>query len=317
MNLVNDILIAEKRIKNHINHTAFDYSMKLSQITGAQVYLKCEHQQRTGSFKFRGAMNKILSLNSEQLSKGVIAASTGNHGQGVALAGKICNSPVTVYVPQTASKLKVDAIKSWGAQILTVDGDCLAAEIIARDKANKTGMTFISPYNDQEVMAGQGTIGIEIAQQCQDLDVLFCVVGGGGLIGGIASYLKHVNPKIKIIACCPQNAPAMYECVKAGKIIDVPELPTISDATAGGVEPGSITFEYCRDLIDDYVLVSEDEIANAMKTLAQTDSWMVEGAAATTVAGLLKVGEQYKNKKVVVVLSGRNIALDKFLDIVK
>ena len=314
MDLINDILIAERRISGFTNYTALDHSPILSRLNNAEVYLKCEHQQRTGSFKFRGALNKLLSLDG---AAEVVTASTGNHGQGVALAGKITNCHVTVYAPQDVSKVKLEGMQALGAAVNLVEGNCLDAELMARAAAEKNGKVFVSPYNDREVMAGQGTIGFEIVQQCPDVDVLFCAVGGGGLIAGVASYLKHINPKVKIVGCWPENSPAMYECIKAGKIIEVPELPTLSDATAGGVEEGSITFKYCQELIDDFVLMSENEIAVAMKTLAQTDRWMVEGAAATMVAGMLKMAPQFQGKKMVALLSGRNIALDKFVEIVR
>ncbi len=166
------------------------------------------------------------------------------------------------------------------------------------------------------MIAGQGTIGLEILKQAPNLDALFISVGGGGLLSGIASYIKTASPHTKIIACWPQNAPALYTCLQQGCITEVSELPTISDGTAGGVELGSITFDLCQQLIDDCILVSEDEIIYAMKLIAEHEQWIIEGSAGVAVAGLLKMASHYKGQKVGVVLCGRNIQLDKFAQVI-
>ncbi len=317
MNLLHDIEVAEVRIRPFIYETPLEESFILSEQTGAHVFLKCEHLQRTGSFKFRGALNKILSISESERAKGVIAASTGNHGLGVALAAKIVGIPATIYVPHDASSMKLKSIQSLGAQVEVCNGDCLAAEIQARKVAENEGRVFISPYNDQTVIAGQGTIGLELFRQNKNLDAVFVSVGGGGLISGIASYLKQKSPNIQIIGCYPENAPIMVECIKAGKIISVAEQPTLSDATAGNLEPGSITFPLCRDLIDHHVLVSEDEIKQAMRLLAETERMIVEGAAGVALAAFLKMASSLKGKNVAIVLCGRNINFSKFIEVVK
>ena len=317
MILLQDIEAAEARIRPYIYETPLEESLVLSEQTGAHVFLKCEHLQRTGSFKFRGALNKILSLSEAERTKGVIAASTGNHGQGVALAAKIVDIPTTIYVPHDASPMKLKSIRSLGAQVQICDGDCLAAETRARDVAENKERVFISPYNDQTVIAGQGTIGLELFRQNKSLDAVFVSVGGGGLISGIASYLKQKSLTTQIIGCYPENAPIMVECIKAGKIIPIAEQSTLSDATAGNLEPGSITFPLCRDFIDQHVLVSEDEIKQAMRLLAETERMIVEGAAGVALAAFLKMASSLKGKNVAVVLCGRNINFSKFIEVVK
>lgn len=317
MNLLQDIEAAEARIRPHIYETPFEESFTLSEQTGANVFLKCEHLQRTGSFKFRGALNKILSLSESEHAKGVIAASTGNHGLGVALAAKIVGIPATIYVPHDASPMKLKSIQALRTDIRICDGDCLVAETEARKVAENEGRVFISPYNDQTVIAGQGTIGLELFQQNKNIDAVFVSVGGGGLISGIASYLKQQSPTTQIIGCYPENAPIMVECIKAGKIIPVPEQPTLSDATAGNLEPGSITLPLCRDLIDHHVLVSEDEIKAAIKLLAETERMIVEGSAGVALAAFLKMADSWKGKNVAIVLCGRNINFSKFIEVVK
>ena len=184
---------------------------------------------------------------------------------------------------------------------------CEETEMHVRRNAEKTGDIYVSPYNDIDVMAGQGSIGVELLRQLPSLDAVFISVGGGGLIGGIAAYLKAVNPKIEVVGCLPANAPVMSECVKAGRIIEVPEQPTISDGTAGGLEPGSITFEYCRDLVDRYILVSEEEIMNAMRLVLKHHHLIIEGAAGVAVSSLIKEQADYRGKNVAVLICGGNV----------
>jgi threonine dehydratase len=290
-----------------------EYSVLLSEELGCDVYFKCEHNQRTGSFKFRGASNKIRLLDDEVASKGVITASTGNHGQGLALAGRARQVPVTVYAPATASAAKLRKIELYGASIELVQGDALAAELAAAEAARVRGMTFVSPYNDLDIIAGQGTVGMEIAEQLPGADAVFIAVGGGGLMSGTASALRQLQPQTEIVACWPQVAHSMHACLQAGEIVDVAEEETLSDGTAGGVEPGSVTFELCRQLIDRQVLVGEDEIADAMRALAHKEQWIVEGAAGVALAAMQQCRADYRGKTVVVVLCGRNITMEKYL----
>jgi len=315
MILPNDILEAEVRIRHSIRQTPLDHSLQLSELTGCDVWLKLEHLQHTGSFKLRGATNRILSLFYEELERGIVTASNGNHGIAVCYAAKQVGLTPQVFVRNGISEAKLGLIELLGGQPVFYGNDPLEAELKARETANQTGQVFISPYNDAQVIAGQGTIGVELHRQLNDIDAVFVTVGGGGLISGIATYLKAVSPRTCIIGCWPENSPVMHECLNAGKIFDCLEEPTISDSTAGGLEPDSITFNLCAKLIDDHVLVTEDEIKQAMRLLIERERWIVEGAAGVALAALLKERERFAGRRVVVLLCGRNIAAEKLREI--
>ncbi len=286
----------------------------------ADVVLKCEHLQHTGSFKLRGALNRLLTLNERAQTRGIITASTGNHALGIAFAAGVAGVRATIYVPNVISPLKLKALSAVladGAVALEfVEGDGLDAELAAKTAAAASGMKFVSPYNDAMIIAGQGTVGAELAEQCSALDAVFVSVGGGGLISGVAASVKAKFPQARVYGCWARNAPAMHDCLEAGEIRQVPESPTISDGTAGGIEPGSITFELCQSLIDQHVLVSEAEIFSAMRALAENERWIVEGSAGVALAGCLQIlqrSREFDGKTVAVILCGRNVELDKFL----
>lgn len=302
-------LTAEQRIRPFIKTTPLDYSIPLSTLTGSEVYLKCECLQHTGSFKVRGAMNKLLSLSSAQKQQGVVAASTGNHGASVAYALQKLKISGDIFVPENASSTKIANILNYDVPIHYHATDCMQTEMYARDYADKHKMIYVSPYNDVDIICGQGTLAHELTQQLDAIDIILVPVGGGGLISGIASYIKSASPKTAVIGCLPENSPVMAASIKAGKIIDMPTLPTISDATAGGIEPNSLTFDLCQKYVDDYILVSEDEIKKAIITVLQTHHLLVEAAAGVAVAALMKTASQWQNKNVVVILSGANISL--------
>jgi len=304
--LVQKIDKAEKNIRSFIRETPLEYSYALSTESGCEVYLKMENLQVTGSFKARGSMNKILALRNDP--RKIITASTGNHGLGVANALKATHKEGTIFLPTKASIAKVEAIKQRGIPVEFHGESGEITEVYARKFAKETNQIYVSPYNDEEVIAGQGSIGVELFRQQPELDAVFVSIGGGGLIAGIAIYLKSVNPKIKIIGCLPANAPVMYECVKAGKVIDVPEQPTLSDGTAGGIDHDSITFEICRDLIDDYILTSEEEILSAMRLVLKQHHQVIEGSAGVSVAAILQQKEKFKGKKVAAVICGGNVS---------
>ena len=309
------VLEAEFRIRDHIRETPLDYSFTLSSLADCNVYLKLEQLQHTGSFKIRGAMNKILTMTPDQLQQGVIAASTGNHGIGVCYAARAAGTEATIYLPREVAESKIAIMKHLGAHPIATFNGCLEAEVKARDDAGRRGKIFISPYNDLEVIAGQGTIGVEVARQIDRIDAAFIAVGGGGLIAGVARYLKSINPEIRIVGCWPEKSPVMYECIRAGRIVEVPEEPTISESTAGGLEEGSITFPLCQQLISEHVLVSESEIRTAMRITIEKDGWMIEGSAGVAVAAFLKVHKQYAGQNVVIILCGRNLPPDRLKEI--
>ena len=297
---------AYERIRSLVVETPLCDVSELFPGNSGRLLFKMENLQHTGSFKLRGATNKIVSLTPEQASKGVIAASNGNHGLAVAVAASRARISAEVYVSAHVSPVKAKRIEERGATIRQVGTDPLEAELAARAAAVQAGKVFISPYNDLEVVAGQGTIAIELEQQQPAIDAIFVAVGGGGLIGGIGAYQKMVSPRTEIVACWPQNSRVLYESLKAGRIIDFPEQPTLSESTAGGLEPGSITLDICRQVIDRSVLVTEDEIAAAMRRVYDDRGWTIEGAAGVALAAFLKEAARYQGKTVVVVICGGN-----------
>lgn len=305
-----EILRAEQRIRPYIRETPLDPSLVLSELGGAQVFIKLENLQHTGSFKLRGAFNKLLALSPKQRSAGVITASSGNHGAATAYALRTLGANGTVFVPTTVSPLKATLIQRYGAQIHQVGHDSSISEIEARRAAEARELVYISPYNDPQIIGGQGTIGVELTRQLAQIDAVFVALGGGGLISGIATYLKAVHPNVQIIACSPRNSAVMQHSVAVGQIIEEESLPTLSDGTAGGVEPGAITFALVRDLVDHYVDVSEAEISAALRLFLETHHLLIEGAAGVAIAAYLQVKEQFAGKNVVIVLCGANIGLE-------
>ena len=308
---------AAKSISPYIRRTYFTYSPAFSNLLSTDVRFKMENLQVTGSFKARGAVNKLLSLTKETRQKGVVSASTGNHGAAVAYAAQELNVECSIFVPKDASAAKLQNIKNYGAKIEVYGEDCVDSEIKAREIANQNDQVYVSPYNDSFVVAGQGTIGYEINNQCDGLDVIIVSVGGGGLIGGTASYLKSVRPSLHVIGCSPENSAVMIHSMKKGEILDLESLPTLSDGTAGGVEKHSITFSICKDIIDQTFLLSEQEIQNGMLKFIENERMLLEGAAGTAVATLIKMKDELKGKKVGVVICGGNISLDVLNKILK
>lgn len=294
--------------------TPLTLSSRLSALSGCEVYLKCEHLQHTGSFKYRGASNKLRLLDPAQRQRGVITASSGNHGQGLALAGQALGVPVSVYTTTQASSYKLEAMRALGAEVISLDLDPLGAELEAGRQAQLQGKPYVSPYNDYQIIAGQGTVGMELFEQQPELDAVFVAVGGGGLISGIAAALHGLSAKTRIVGCWPANSPALHASLAAGRIIEVDEEETISDGTAGGVEPDSVTLGLCQRLLSQSVLVSEAQIKAAMREVAASERWIIEGAAGVAMAGMLALAEEYHGKKVAVVLCGRNIVLEKYLE---
>jgi threonine dehydratase len=310
MDIAQEVTAADKRIRPHIRETILDYSPYYSRLTGADIYFKLENLQHTGSFKVRGAMNKVLSLTQAERERGLVTASTGNHGAATAFSLAKIGGRGIVFVPDNSSVAKVQAIERLGAEVRFFGDDTAITEAHARQFSRDKGLTYIPPYNDIQVIGGQGTIAVELAKQLDRIDAVFVALGGGGLISGIAGYLKSNDPDVEIIGCSPQNSQVMIQSIRAGKIMDLPSLPTISDGTAGGVEAGSITFDLCRELVDDYAVVTEDEIKQSLRQYLQIHHMLIEGAAAVAVAACVKLGNRLAGKNVVVVLCGANISLE-------
>ena len=297
---------ASKRISPFIRRTPVEPATDL----GPQVWFKCENLQLTGSFKVRGGTHALLCLNDEQKRHGVVTASSGNHGLGIARAAHRLSIPATVFVPNHAAPSKVRAIQALGVNVERVGDDCVETERYARVMATGKGQTYVSPYNDPNIVAGQGTIAVELMEQIPHLDAVFVSIGGGGLISGVGAYIKARNPRVKIIGCSPAASPAMHACLKAGKIIDVPCRDTLSDATAGGVESGSITFDLCQQVVDESLLVGEADIAAAVRDVIGNHHMLIEGAAGVAIAGYRQVANRFKNDRVAIILCGANMGLN-------
>jgi threonine dehydratase len=302
-----EVMRAESRIRPWILETPVE-SSPIS--PGARLYLKLENLQHTGSFKARGAFSKLLSLEPAARARGVVAASTGNHGAAVAYAAQALETRARIVVPKDANPGKIAAIKAHGGEVVVHGDDSAVSETHARKLAAADHVPYVSPYNDPEVVAGQGTIGVELARQLPGVDAVFIALGGGGLLAGVAAHLKSVWPGTMVIGCSPENSAVMIESIRAGRIVDRPSLPTLSDGTAGGVEKDAITFEWCRTLGDEFVTVSENEIRQAMRSVQETHHLAVEGAAGVALAAFLRTAGAWRGKTVVVILCGGNVEPD-------
>ncbi|AEE14891.1 threonine dehydratase [Thermodesulfobium narugense DSM 14796] len=289
--------------------TDLSYSNTLSGMTGNSVYLKMENYQRTGSFKLRGAYNKIFNLTEKEKKAGVVASSAGNHAQGVALSATLLNVKSFIVMPSKASIVKVKATKSYGANVILHGNNFDEANEAARKLQAEKNLVFVHPYDDLDVIRGQGTIGLEILEDMPDVDVIVVPVGGGGLISGIAVAVKEIKPNVKIIGVEAKNMPSMKEALLTGIPSFYKGFPTIADGIAVG-KPGEITFEIIKKYVDDIVLVDEDEIADAIIILMERIKTISEGAGATSVAALLYRLRDYSNKKIVAVVSGGNIDIN-------
>jgi threonine dehydratase len=309
---INDVVekayAADKRIGEIIRRTALAHSPEFSEATGADVYLKLENQQLTGSFKLRGATNRVMTLSVEQRQKGCVTASTGNHGAAVACAMQKLATGGVIFVPEQTSTAKVEAIRSYSGDVQFFGTDGLDTEQHARIFAERNKMFYLSPYNDREVIAGQATCGIEVLQQLPDIDAVFVAVGGGGLVGGIGSVLKTHNPKIRVYGCQPEASAVMAKSIEAGRILDLESDPTLSDGTAGGIEADAITFDLCQKIVDEFVLVSEPQIAAAMRQYMLVFDEAIEGAAGVAIAGLIARQKAVKDQKVAVIVCGGNVS---------
>ena len=299
--------ISLDNIKNYIEKTPLKHSERLSKETNSNIFLKLENLQKTGSFKARGALNKILNINSTEK---VVAASSGNHGAAVSYALSKKNMIGTIYVPKNVKKSKVKNIESFGSKVIKFGDDCLDAENEAIRLCKENNLTFVSPYNDYDIISGQGTIGVEILEQNSNIDTVFITVGGGGLISGISSHIKSINPDIKVIGCSPINSSIMINSIKEGKIVNTESKDTLSDGSAGGVEEGSITFNMCKELIDDFCLISEEEIVLQIKNALNIDKMRIEGSAAVAIASAIKMKSHIENKNVAIIICGGNIGSD-------
>jgi threonine dehydratase len=308
--ILSEVLAAEGRIRSYVRETPLEPSPFLSAEADADVYLKLETHQITGSFKLRGAMNKCLSLSRGDRSRPVVTASSGNHAGAVAYTLEELGGTGIIYLPSTVSPAKVEALEPYGVELRFVGSDSVEGELEAKRVAREEGLLYISPYSDPQVIGGQGTIAVEIERQLERFDAVFVPVGGGGLISGIAGYFKARSPSIRIVGCQPRASRVMYESLAVGRIVEFPSEPTLADGTAGGIDPDAITFPVCQRDVDEMVLASEEEIAQAMRLAIEKHSMLIEGAAALSIASFRKTRPAYRGQTIVLVVSGKKVSLD-------
>ena len=305
---LNDVKKAQETIKGVVKETPVLESKTLSEMTGANVFYKCENLQKTGSFKVRGAVNTIANLTDEEKANGVIASSAGNHAQGVALGAQMTGIKATIVMPATAPLAKVSATRGYGAEVVLngeVYDDAYAKAV---EIQKETGATFIHPFNNEHVMAGQGTISLEIFEQLnENVDTIVCPIGGGGIIAGVATAAKALNPSVKIVGVQTSNIPSMKESVKNGKVTTAFNANTVADGIAVKT-PGNLTFDIIKDLVDEVITVEEDEIYQAMLFLLEYQKVAAEGAGAVSTAAIWSGKYQpKKDENVVCIISGGNV----------
>jgi threonine dehydratase len=285
-------------------------------LTGASVYLKIESDQVTGSFKVRGALNKMMTLSTEDAGKGVITASTGNHGLGVAHAAELLGITASVVFPRSASSAKRKKLEEAGVEVIQ-DVDYDEVEPYARKLAKERGLTYVSPYNDPEIVAGAGTTGLEILEQLDDIDVVIVPIGGGGLISGIATAVKAKSPDTEMVGVQSVVSPEVYESWVAGQWVEAEESDSLAQGLMGGVEADSITLDIIKERIDRIILVKETSILQAIRVLYEDENLKIEGAGSASTAALLENASEFEGKRVVVVLSGGNIGEEEIRSLLK
>ncbi|MFB0501189.1 MAG: threonine ammonia-lyase [Candidatus Bathyarchaeia archaeon] len=311
-----NILAASRKIGSFVARTPTYRSVVFSQRKGAEVYLKLECFQPVGVFKIRGAVNKICSLPPSELKKGLVTSSSGNHGVAVAYAAKIYGAKAVVVVPENAVKEKVEAIEAYGAEVVKYGKDYDEAYSKALEIQKKTGIIFVHPFNDSLVIAGQGTVGLELLEDVPDLNTIIVPIGGGGLISGISVAAKTLNPNIRMVGVQPEGAPAVYRSWKAGKIVEVDSVNTVADGLAAR-KPLDLTFRIIKKYVDDILLVTEQEIGEAVLALLHEAHILAEPSGAASLAALLSKYHPKPEEKVAVIVSGANISIDYLASLLK
>lgn len=303
---------ARRRIRPHIYETPLLPSRRIGRETESSVFFKAENFQLTGSFKIRGATSKMTALGTE---RGVITASSGNHGIASAQAARSIGQALSVVLPESVAPAKLERIRSFGVDVILHGAESGAAELHAQREAASRGLVYVSPYNDPDVVAGQGTIGLELLEQADHIDNVFIAMGGGGLISGIGAVLKSFSPRTRIYGVAARNSAALAASMAAGRVVETDHLDTLADGVAGGMDEDSITLPLAMSVIDEVVDCDEGEIGLALKDLAFKENQIVEGAAALALAGFLKVAGRCRGQINVVVLCGANFDRDKIFSI--
>jgi threonine dehydratase len=297
---------AARELAAYLPPTPLQYSRAFTQKAGCHVHIKIESVQPIRAFKVRGALTKIMRLHPEKGSAGVITASAGNHGQGVAYAAAVFKIPATVYVPETANQLKVEAIKRLGATVVPAGRNYNDAFLEAMRHQEQGGATFVHAFNDPDVIAGQGSIAVELLNDLEHFDSVLVPIGGGGLIGGIAMYLKEKRPGVRVIGVEPAGADGMRRSLEAGRIVTLDRVNTIADGLAASA-PGQLTLELAQHYVDEVVLVQDDEMLRAIRLLFEWEHLLAEPAGAAALAALLYHYSPAPNERVVAILSGANV----------
>ncbi|MCW4055896.1 MAG: threonine/serine dehydratase, partial [Candidatus Bathyarchaeota archaeon] len=302
-----DVMRARESLGRWVRRTPLARSPFLSGLCNGEVCLKLENRQVTNSFKIRGAFNRMLGLSARDRKRGIVTASAGNHGLAVAVAAEELKVKAKIVVPANAPKVKTSQIEKHNVELLRYGSIYDEAERRALDIATEDGLTYLSPYNDRLVVAGQGTVGLEILEDAPDLNSVIVPVGGGGLISGIAVTVRELRPHVQILGVQSEASPAMYESVRAGEIVDVETKESIADGLVGGIQKGAITFEIVQRSVDRLLLVKERSIREAIRILWEEEGQAVEGAGATAIAPILENPRMFERRKTVAVITGGNI----------
>lgn len=303
-----DVKEARQRISEHIHRTPVLNSKQVNQKTGGQIFFKCENFQKVGAFKFRGASNAIFSLIEDEAAKGVATHSSGNHAQALALAAKLRDIPAYVVMPENAPKVKVKAVKNYGAEVTFCESTLEARESTLEKVVAQTGATFIHPYNDARIVAGQGTAALELLEDYPDLDMIIAPVGGGGLLSGTALAAKSIKPDIQVIGAEPANADDAFRSFQKGELIPVKNPDTIADGLRTSL--GELPFSLIRQYVDDIVTVPEESIIEAMRYVWERMNMIIEASCAVPVAAVFDGKVDVNGKKVAIIITGGNVDLD-------
>lgn len=305
---IDDIREAHQRISEHAHRTPVLSSKQVNEKTGGEIFFKCENFQKVGAFKFRGASNAIFSLSDEEAAKGVATHSSGNHAQAVALAAKMKGIPAYIVMPENAPKVKVKAVKNYGAEVTFCESTLEARETTLEKVVERTGATFIHPYDDARIIAGQATAALELLEDHPDLDIIMAPVGGGGLLSGTSLAAKSIKPDIQVIGAEPKNADDAYRSFKAGELIPVQNPDTIADGLRTSL--GKLPFSIITEHVDDILTVPEESIVEAMRYVWERLNMVIEASCAVPVAAVFDGKVDVRGKKVGIIITGGNVDLD-------
>ncbi len=308
----NDLLLAKEKIRDHVIRTPILTSDSINKIAGCELFFKCENFQKIGAFKIRGAMNAALSLSAEERKDGLLCHSSGNHAQAISMAAKLLNIPSYIVMPETAPKIKIKGVYELGGKIYFCKPTLEARESMTKELQRETGAKFIPPFNDETIICGQSTCAMELFEELNELDVLLCPVGGGGLLAGSSLARNFFSPSCQVIAGEPEGADDAYRSLKEGKLVPLTESNTIADGLITSL--GSITYPIIRDNVSSILLANDDEIKKAMQLIWERLKIVIEPSSAVPLAALLRNKESYIGKKVGLILTGGNVDLDSFFE---